>query len=495
MTEVFRRILATADNVRVLQAVAAFFVLIKLVYVFFAGPIADEAYYWDWGLHPSLSYFDHPPFQAWMLGLSHLLFGRSLLALRWLTLATMVATFYIYSIWAKRLVPGPGWRLVFWRGVVIYLASTTFGFFTSLAMHDYMLVFLCLLSGHFFISYLSDFRERGAGRLTDLYLGAFFLGLSVLTKYNGLFLGVGLALYIVSSRPLRPLMRSIHLWLAALLAILMQAPVLIWNYMDGFRPILFHLSDRHPTGWLERLNSYTLADFLAVSALLVSPFLIVPFGKVMLSRPDAPFERTARGLATFVFWSSTLCFLVVSMFDQVWWWWNMVAYVLLLPLAARTISRWLLIGHVLLGAGIGLFLLVSSAIVPVTLLWGVPDGTRGNLYGWDLIEAPVRAAQAAYPTQFVATLGSEVGGITAFALDDPSVAALTPWHNQFDYWFDAPARLGQNAIVVMKEGEDEQFMATMFRSMTLLESIPIERFGYRIGTYEIYYAEGFAGLR
>lgn len=70
-----------------LLQVAAFFLAIKLVYVFGVGPIYDEAYYWMWGQHPGLSYFDHPPFHAWLLGISDFVFGRSLFGLRWMTLA------------------------------------------------------------------------------------------------------------------------------------------------------------------------------------------------------------------------------------------------------------------------------------------------------------------------------------------------------------------------------------------------------------------------
>ena len=42
-------------------------------------------------------------------------------------------------------------------------------------MHDYLLVFLALLSGNFFINYFIDYQRGGGGKLTDLYLGALFL--------------------------------------------------------------------------------------------------------------------------------------------------------------------------------------------------------------------------------------------------------------------------------------------------------------------------------
>ena len=47
-----------------LLAIALYFVAVRLLFTFGVFPIADEAYYWMWGQHPALSYFDHPPLQA-----------------------------------------------------------------------------------------------------------------------------------------------------------------------------------------------------------------------------------------------------------------------------------------------------------------------------------------------------------------------------------------------------------------------------------------------
>ena len=53
-----------------LQVLVGLFLVLKLVFLFGSGPTSDEAYYWLWGQHPALSYYDHPPFHAWMLGWS-----------------------------------------------------------------------------------------------------------------------------------------------------------------------------------------------------------------------------------------------------------------------------------------------------------------------------------------------------------------------------------------------------------------------------------------
>ncbi len=45
------------------------FLVLRLVFWFATFPNPDEAYYWLWGQHPGLSYYDHPPLQAWIQGL------------------------------------------------------------------------------------------------------------------------------------------------------------------------------------------------------------------------------------------------------------------------------------------------------------------------------------------------------------------------------------------------------------------------------------------
>jgi 4-amino-4-deoxy-L-arabinose transferase-like glycosyltransferase len=474
-----------------LKIVAAFFLLIKLTYVFTAGPIADEAYYWLWGQHPGWSYFDHPPFNAWMLGLMDLLLGRSLFGLRALTLVTLALTFHIFYLWAKRLAASD-WQSLFWPGVVIYLASPTFGFFTSLAQHDYMLVFLGLASGHFFISFLAEIGEGRPGRLRDLYCGALLLGLAGLTKYTGVLIGIALIGYVAAAPRLRTLFRNPHFYAAGLLALLMQAPILIWNVSNGFASFQFHLSDRHPAGWLTRINWEALSEFLVVSALLISPFLIPAFARVLMARTQEPFERTARGLGIWLFWISSLLFLAVSLFDRVWWWWNLLAYVLLLPLVAKYMGRGVLFwGHVGLGAVLQVFLLVSSSLVPLSMLVGIDDATRKQLFGWEQLIEPVEAAERTYNPDFIATMTSETGGILAFALDDPEVTALTPARNQFDYWFNGEAHRGDNALIVLRDGYDLAYVASRFDTVSAVSEIPIQRFGLLLGTYSVYWATGF----
>src|SRR6185369_2571698 len=105
-----------------------------------------------------------------------------------------------------------------------------------------------------------------------LYAAAALLGLAVLTKYNAALLGVGIALFFVVRKPLRPLWRSPHLYLAGLLSIAMQAPVLWWNATEGLASYKFHLSERWG-GNLFVFTPYHAAVFLGFTLFVVGPLL------------------------------------------------------------------------------------------------------------------------------------------------------------------------------------------------------------------------------
>jgi hypothetical protein len=479
-------------NLSLLQAVAAFFLAIKLIYVFQVGPIMDEAYYWMWGQHPGLSYFDHPPLQAWLLGISDAIFGRSLFALRWLTLATLAGTFYIFHLWARRMA-GENWQALFWPGVVVYLASPTFGYFTSLAFHDYLLIFLLLASGHFFLNFLLDTDEGQRGRRRDLYLGAIVLGLAGLTKYNAVFLGLGVFFFILWRPSLRKLLRDPHLYLAAALAIGMQAPVVLWNLGTGFASFNFHLNARHGEGWLTDFNLQSFIDFPIASAFLVSPFLVPVFFRFFLRTHETQFENVAKGLAIWTFWLSTGTFIFVSLTDWVFWWWNLAAYVLVLPFAARLMGqRWLFWGHVVFGALIALYLIISVTILPLSLFHlPAPDSRQSRLYGWqELGDALIKWRDELKP-DFIASDGPDMTATAGFALDDASVTAITDRTTQFSYWFDKEAHRGDNALIVLYRDDPTAFTASQFETLTELGVTDITRFGYWINGFKFYYGENY----
>jgi len=478
----------------VLKVLAAILIGIKVWSLVSVNLVSDEAYYWMWGQHPELSYFDHPPLNAWLIWVSSQLFGHGILQLRMWSVLTAIGTGMIFWNWAKRF-GGDEWEPIFWRSLCIWLAAPMYGVYPTFATSDHLLFFFVLLSGHFLINFLLAVREGGTGKLSNLYLGALFMGVTALSKYNALFFGFALLFYIIGSPKLRGLFRNPHLYLAALVVVVVGSPVLIWNISNGFASFEFHLVQRHDAGSLHQINLSNVWQFIGETALTLTPFGIFGVLAFAFSRPKQAFERTAWGLGSWFFWLSTLSFLFVALTQQLFFWWNVSAYMLLMPFMGKYMKNGIVFwGHIVLSVVLSVFYVYSSSVFPVLNYLGRGDPTRERYYGWDEIAAPIEAAIAKYQPDFIASTKWESASVVGYALNNPDVVSISPRNSEYHYWLDKPAReakRGQNALVVVQAGMDKGLADPQFETLTPIEDFPIMRQGKKMTSYQLYWGEGY----
>lgn len=468
-----------------LVAVAAILVALKFVFTVAAAPIADEAYYWMWGQHLAIGYFDHPPLAGWVQGTMHLLLGRSLFALRLTSVLAFAGTAWIFLDIAKR-IGGDDWRRVFLRGIVIYIASPVFGWLGSIVFTDYLMIFLMLASGYLFFRYFSDFETTGKGEPAHLFGASVLLGLAALTKYPGAYLGIAVLGMVLTRHSLWPLLRGWQIYAAGALALAMQAPVLIWNIQHDFASLTFHATTRFERQFTG-LDFGAMRNFILDSAGFLSPFLFAPIFGFFLRRQQDSFQRIGKTLSIWVFWLSTLTFLYISHLGWVLWWWNIAAYVLFMPFLGRTIDRLTLVLHVLWGGAITTALFLSFSIMPITMLVGGPALMESETaYDFARVAAAARAAEAAHGAGFLAANRYQTASRLGFELDDGSVDELSNRRTAFDDWSDREARRGQDAIVIVDERETPDDWRTQFTSIESVGAVTTERFGYQMVTYELY---------
>jgi 4-amino-4-deoxy-L-arabinose transferase-like glycosyltransferase len=479
---------------KLLLACVAYFIALKLVFSFAAFPSGDEAYYWMWGRHLSLSYFDHPPLQGWLQGLTYGFLGASPFAVRFPALLAFAGELYIFFLVARRLA-GEAWRPVFLRSAVVFLASPLFGFFGTVAFNDYLLVLLVMSSGYFFICFFTDVEEGKPGRSLDLFVAAALLGLATLAKYNGAFLGLAVAGMVLTRPRLRRLLLDWRLYAAALIAVALQAPVLVWNAQEGFASFRFQLGSRHGDVGFTGFSISGMKAFVGEALLLVSPFLIPFIIRFFWARQRNPYERAGKTLAIWCFWLSTLACLLVANFSWVLWWWNIVAFVLIFPFVGRYTKPIMLAVHTAYGAAVSTFLVVSYSIVPVLLLFGIDQAMETDtMYGWPEVAAVVEAAQDEHNADFLAANFYQNASQLAFALDNPDVVALSVRRDAFDDWFDPQTRIGQNAIFLEDPTEQTDYWRGHFESVRQIGEAPASVAGHVLKGYRVYLAEGFRPL-
>jgi hypothetical protein len=185
--------------------------------------------------------------------------------------------------------------------------------------------------------------------------------------------------------------------------------------------------------------------------------------------------------------------LVASAAVVIAFYWNILAYLLLFPLAVRFIGRgWQFWAHALFGLVAAVLLAVNTTHVPVAALFDTYDRASVFNFGWRDLETEMRAATAEHPDAFLAATRFNSAAQLAFALQDPEVTAIRPETDQFDYWFDPATHAGRDALILSDSDIGIDHAATHFERVTLLREVPISRQGRPLLTYRIYLGEGYA---
>jgi 4-amino-4-deoxy-L-arabinose transferase-like glycosyltransferase len=467
---------------RTLRAVALALIAVKLVLLVLAHPFMDETYYFMWGHHPALSYFDHPALIGWTQGIAGLLFGWSVAGLRAMVLLSFVGDVALLHLLAREL-GGERRSEAFWIGTLLLLATPILFGLTSVALPDHLLIFFTLLG-----VYAAERLRRTPEAIRWIYLAAIAIGAATLSKYTGALLGLAAILHLAVTPALRPLWRSPHLYFATALALAMQAPVLVWNLRHGFASLAFITGGRH--GLPASFDLSGLWGFLLGAVAVLSPFLLWPLGRFVFGREDG------HGFARIVFWLSSLGFLAASFFTNILVHWNVVAYAAVLPFLAPVLRSRLLVGAQILYGVLAIVIAATNyAVLPVTaLIGGRVDQTSAWSYGWDEIAEAVRDIEKTATAGFVAGTDYALAAPLGFALADADVTSLSPGRDAYDDWFDPVAHKGQDAIIVADRWRPlRNAIAARFASVETVRSVSIVRLGRTLDTYTIYLARGFGG--
>lgn len=472
-----------------LQLIVLYLLGIRLWFDVGVTPMGDEAYYWMWGQHLSWSYFDHPPLNGWLQGTVAALFGWSNFTVRLTTWLTLAGEAWIFWLWSKVLAPNnrEGW---FWHTLAIFLTIPTVVVVGGIAFHDHLLIFFVLASLYTFHRFVAAW-EDGRATWRWLYAAAALLGLATLSKYNGVFLGVGYAVWVLARPRLRPLLLTPHLWLAALLAVAIQAPVLYWNLSEGMASLRFHFGDRPTSNWTRpRLGQ--IATFLAVVPFALSPVLAIAAFRLWWLKPRSAVEGQILSASRTITFSSLVIWAVLAAYVEVYFHWNVVGYVALAPVAYRLIGgRVVLLLHLAFGLFIATVGVLTYTVTPIKIGPYTERGAPAN-YGWAEVAAEVATQQAAHSGAFLGAARYTYAAQLGFMLRDTEVAAFNPVRSQNDYWWPAADYAGKDAIILTDRNYSVTEAQKHFASMERLERVPVtDRLGKRIWTFEIWLGKSY----
>jgi hypothetical protein len=478
-------------SVVLLQIAVVYFVILRIVYGVFVPPNGDEAYYWLWGGHLQLSYYDHAPMVGWTSAVGRALLGWTPAGLHlpaFVTFLVLTLALFRASRW---LAPAdPDW--FFWLGLALFCASPLFNALTTLNYPDHLMICFAALALLWMGRFLNGAME-GSENPADLYVGALFLGLAGLSKYNAVFIPAGLVVVMVAAPRLRRLFGSPHLYAAGALTFVITLPVYIWNAENRFASVELHAVERLE----EATSAFTpllLLRVIVLSALMLSPFVIWAFVKYLFSRAAEPRQAglilLGRGTALI----STLLLLPLAAWgalgDQVsphWLVLSFLPFMLVAPFYVR--SRWLIGLHLGWGALINTTAVLYYVLAPLpTEFFGIRDYEAARTFGQEQLAEAVAGLAAEHGVIAIYGHGYPLLARLAFALgDDAAVTDLGQRVDRLTGRTFGPESAGKDMLLV----GNAVGLADRFDSLEQLPSIEVERFGRPIATYEIRIGHGF----
>src|SRR5262249_30620544 len=223
----------------------------------------QEAYYFFYSQHLSLSYFDHPPLIALFLRLFTSLFGHRELSLRLTAFTLSMLMQLSWQRMAGELLPRQLWS----RAALLFATTGMVTVVCLVSTPDVPLLLFWTLALHQL--YRAIFHDRRSAWI----LAGISMGLAFDSKYTGVFLQIGMLSFLALSTDHRRWLKTPWPYLALAIAHLLSAPVYIWNAQHGFASFLFQTSERaagisvpHPRYFLGLLGTQSL--------LLLPPLLI-----------------------------------------------------------------------------------------------------------------------------------------------------------------------------------------------------------------------------
>src|SRR5258707_619066 len=177
-------------------AVAALIAALTALRVIYASLIdlrTDEAYYWTWSKENVLSFLDHPPMIAWFIRFGTAIFGDTNFGVRFAGILAMLVTQLLLADIVRRVT------------------------------HDVAMIPLAVAM----VWALIRLNEGGDARW---WLAAgVFAGLALLSKFTAVMLIPAVLAFTLVPDWRRRWLFSPYPWLAALIAVALFLPVLIWN--------------------------------------------------------------------------------------------------------------------------------------------------------------------------------------------------------------------------------------------------------------------------
>jgi len=235
----------------------------RIVYACLIDLRTDEAYYWTWSKEYVLSFLDHPPMIAWFIRLGTAMFGDTNLGVRFAGILAMLVTQLLLADVVRRVTHDV-------RAIVIAIlmpeAALYYGLLMAKVAPDTALIPFAVAMAWALIR-LNESKDP------RWWLAAgSFAGLALLSKFTAVMLLPAVVAFMLVPDWRRRWLLSPYPWCAALIAVVVFLPVLIWNAEHDWTSFKFQFVRAAAT---HEISGRTIADYVGLQFGLVG-FVLLP---------------------------------------------------------------------------------------------------------------------------------------------------------------------------------------------------------------------------
>ncbi|HEX9253725.1 MAG TPA: glycosyltransferase family 39 protein [Ignavibacteriaceae bacterium] len=193
------------------------------------GIFRDELYYIASTNHLDFGFVDHPPLSIFILAAWKLLFGDSVFVIRIVPAIISSLTIFILGLFTNKL--GGNKTAVIISTTTFMFSAIFLGMNTIYSMNTFDFLFW-ILSAYIYLRLIQTENKK-----IWLLLGI-ILGFGLLNKTSLLWLGAGIFIGTIFT-PLRKDLKTKYPYLAALIALVIFSPYIIWNITHDFAHLEF----------------------------------------------------------------------------------------------------------------------------------------------------------------------------------------------------------------------------------------------------------------
>ena len=381
----------------------------------------DEAYYWIYSQYLDWGYFDHPPMIAWLIKAGYAIFPNELGVRFFIVILNTATLFLIRELIAKK-------NDFLFYAIAASIAVAQIG--GIIAVPDNPLLFFVAL----FFGLYKRFAEK-----TTL-LNSLLLGISIALMLYSKYHGVLIVFFTLLSN--FKLFTKYQTYITTLVALLLFAPHLYWQYTHGFPSVQFHLFERNAVSYRSSFTTEYLLGQIALAGPLIGwLFLWAGFKYKSISFSERAMKSSLIGIY--------LLFFISTFKGRAEANWTIPAFVGLIVLSHQyLIGRPKLIKWVYWSAPITLLIVFAVRIYMVLDVPSSPKLSKDEFHANKPAAAAVKQNADGLPVVVIDSYQKPskywfYGGEKSLALNTPNYR-----RNNFNYWPIEDSLIGKAVYII-----------------------------------------------